>query len=97
MATIDISRTHSLSKDEAKQKAEHLAKGMADKLGLEWKWAGDRIDFEAPSGMAKGAKGKISVGDTTIRVEIDLPLLLRAMKGSVESKVNEKLDKLVAG
>jgi hypothetical protein len=31
-----------------------------------------------------------------VRVEVDLPFLLRAVKGTVESKINEKLDQLIS-
>ncbi len=97
MATIDITRSHNLGMDAAKERAASLADSMKEKLGISWKWDGDRIRFDAPSGMAKGASGLISVAASTVRVEIDLPLLLRAMKGTIESKVNEKLDKSLAG
>ena len=97
MATIDIRREHALSKEEARERAEKMAKGMEEKLGIRWKWAGDNIEFDVPSGAAKGATGKVSVEPKSLRVEIDLPFLLRAMKGTVESKVKERLDKLVAG
>jgi hypothetical protein len=30
-----------------------------------------------------------------VRVQIDLPFLLRVLKGKVESKVNEKLDQVL--
>jgi len=96
MATIDIRRNHNLGIEVAKQKAEELANGMKDKLGIQWTWNGDNIKFDAPSGMAKGAHGTVSCTATSIRVEIDLPFLLRPMKGTVESKVNEKLDKALA-
>ncbi len=96
MATIDIRRSHSLGLESAKQKAESLANGMKDKLGIVWRWEGDKIKFDAPSGMAKGATGQVSVEAASIRVEIDLPFLLRAAKGTVEGKVNEKLDQLMA-
>lgn len=96
MATIDIQRNHNLGLDLAKGKAEEFANGMQEKLGISWKWDGDNIRFHAESGMAKGASGRVTVSATTIRVEIDLPLLLRPMKGMVESKVNEKLNLLVA-
>lgn len=95
MATIDISRNHSLPLDDAKKKAEELAKGMADKFGIEWKWDGNTIRFDAPSGAAKGTKGEVSVSDKTVRVAIDLPFMLRVMKGTIEGKVKEKLDALV--
>jgi putative polyhydroxyalkanoate system protein len=95
MASIDISRDHSLSIDDAKKKAEELAKGMADRFGIEWKWDGNTIRFDAPHGKAKGTKGEVAVTDKTVRVVIDLPFLLRAIKGTIEDKVKEKLDALV--
>ncbi len=94
MATIDVRRTHTLSKDEARKRAEAIAASMQEKLGIEWRWEADRIHFEAPRGAAKGTRGTVSVSDTEVRVEIDLPFLLRVLKGKVESKVNEKLDQL---
>ncbi len=96
MATIDIKRTHTLGLDSAKKKAEDLAGGMKEKLGIEWRWDGDNIKFDAKSGMAKGASGQVTVEATLLRVEIDLPFLLRPMKGAVESKVNEKLDRALS-
>jgi putative polyhydroxyalkanoate system protein len=95
MATIDISRSHSLSTDIAKQRAEELAKGMESKLGIRWRWEGDVIKFDAPSGAAKGATGAVNVTPDKVRVTVDLPFLLRAVKGMVESKINEKLDSLM--
>jgi len=95
MATIDITRAHSLSKDEAKKRAEDLAKSLESKLELKWRWEGDSIRFDAPSGVAKGTKGEVAVSDKDVRVTIDLPFLLKVMKGTVESKVNEKLRALL--
>lgn len=95
MATIDIKRSHSLSLDDAKKKAEDLAKGMADRFGISWKWEGNTIRFDAPSGAAKGTKGEVAVSDKEVRVAIDLPFMLKMMKGTIESKVQEKLDALV--
>jgi putative polyhydroxyalkanoate system protein len=94
MATIELSKNHSLGKDAARKKAEELADKMKEKLGIEWAWAGDAIQFHAPSGAAKGAKGKVDVTDSAIRVEVDLPFMLRPLKGMVESKIKEKLDSL---
>lgn len=97
MATIDIKRNHNLGLESARQKAEELANGMKDKLGIAWRWDGNNIRFDAPSGMAKGATGQVTVEAASIRVEIDLPFMLRPMKGMVESKVKDKLDKAVSG
>lgn len=96
MATIDIKKSHSLSKDTARTRAEDLAKGMQEKMGIQWRWEGDRIKFDAPSGAAKGTTGQVSVSDSDVRVEIDLPFLLRAMKGMIEGRVNDQLNKVLA-
>jgi putative polyhydroxyalkanoate system protein len=92
MATIDVKRAHSLPKDDAKKRAEELAKSMQEKFDLNWKWEGDQIKFDAPKGAAKGTKGQVTVTDKEVRVEIDLPFLLKVMKGTIEDKVNEKLN-----
>lgn len=95
MATVDVRRSHSLPKEEAKKRAEDLARSMQQRFDLDWRWEGDRILFDAPRGAAKGTKGSVTVGDRDVRVEIDLPFLLRMMKGTVEAKVNEKLTQLL--
>jgi putative polyhydroxyalkanoate system protein len=95
MATIDITRKHALSKDEAKKRAEEFAKSMEARFALQWRWVGDAIRFDAPSGAAKGTKGEVAVTEKDVRVQIDLPFLLRAIRGTIESKVNEKLDGFV--
>ncbi|GAC1352798.1 MAG: polyhydroxyalkanoic acid system family protein [Polyangiales bacterium] len=92
MATIEIRKQHTLSKDDARKKAEELADKMKDKLSMEWTWSGDSIVFEAKSGAAKGSKGHVDVSDSEIGVFVDLPFLLRPLKGMVESKIKEKLD-----
>ncbi|MEO7111808.1 MAG: polyhydroxyalkanoic acid system family protein [Polyangiaceae bacterium] len=94
MSTIDISKSHTLSKADARLKAEELARSMEQKIGIEWKWDGDSIAFNAPSGVAKGTKGHVEVTDKTVRVTVELPLMLRVMKGTIESKIHEKLDVL---
>jgi putative polyhydroxyalkanoate system protein len=95
MATIDITRAHKLAKDEAKKRAEDLAKSLETKFNLTWRWDADTIRFDAPSGPAKGTKGEVAVSDRDVRVQIDLPFLLKVLKGTVESKVNEKLTQLL--
>jgi putative polyhydroxyalkanoate system protein len=95
MATIDVRRNHSLPKEEAKRRAEDLAKSMQQKLELDWRWDGDQIVFEAPRGAAKGTKGTVEVTSSQVRVQIELPFLMRVLKGTIEAKVNEKLAQLV--
>jgi putative polyhydroxyalkanoate system protein len=96
MATIDISRNHALSVDTAKSRAEDLARDLEKRMGITWRWEGNNIKFGATSGMAKGVTGSVSVAASQVRVEIDLPFLMRAMKGTLVSKVEEKLNVLTA-
>ena len=77
MATIDVTRPHKLPKDDAKKIAEEFAKGMQERFELEWRWDGDSIRFDAPHGVAKGTKGAVDVTEGSVRVQIDLPFLLR--------------------
>ncbi|MCC6645019.1 MAG: polyhydroxyalkanoic acid system family protein [Polyangiaceae bacterium] len=96
MATIDLRRTHALAPDDARAKAEELARAMEAKLGIVWRWDGDQIvRFDAPSGAAKGSKGQVTLTADSVRVEIDLPFLLRALRGVVEGKVRARLDALL--
>jgi putative polyhydroxyalkanoate system protein len=95
MSTIDVRRAHSLPKEDAKKRAEVLAGSMQQKFELVWHWDGDRIVFDAPHGAAKGTKGSVEVSEKEVRVQIDLPFLLRMLKGTIESKVNDKLNQLL--
>jgi putative polyhydroxyalkanoate system protein len=95
MATIEVSRAHNLSIEDARKRAEELARSLEEKLGLKWSWQGDRLVFSAPSGPARGTQGSVDVGRNEVAVKIDLPFMLRMVKGKVEAKVAEKLDKIL--
>lgn len=96
MATIDIRRPHSLGLETAKSRAEDLAKELAAKLGVRWQWQGDAIEFTGDSGAVKGVKGRVGVSPADVHVAIDLPLLMRAMKGTIAARVESKLDRFVS-
>lgn len=87
MATIDISRNHNLGKEEAKKRANAILERMKGSTGIKGSWSGDRFDITAP------AKGVFTVTDNSVRIEIDLPMLMRPLKGKIESKINEELDR----
>jgi putative polyhydroxyalkanoate system protein len=95
MATIEISRAHGLGLDTAKQRAEQLANDLKERMGIAWRWEGDTIRFNADSGPAKGTTGQVAVAPSQVKIEIDLPFLLKAMKGAIAGKVEEKLGKLL--
>jgi putative polyhydroxyalkanoate system protein len=95
MSTIDVRRAHTLPKEEAQRRAEELAQSMQERFEIEWHWQGDRIVFETPRGVAKGTRGSVDVSEGEVRVQIDLPLILRVLRATVESKVHEKLARVL--
>jgi putative polyhydroxyalkanoate system protein len=70
-----------------------MSGSLEAKYAVKGTWQSDTVMLLAGSGMASGVKGKIVLEPTTVSIDIDLPLLLRAMKGSIESSVARKLDK----
>lgn len=96
MASIDIKKDHQLGLATAKEKVQQVAQRLESKLGIHWTWKGDTVAFQADGGMAKGVKGTIAVTESKVHTQIDLPLLLKAMKGTIEKKVQEELSQLDA-
>lgn len=102
MATVDITKNHTLSLEEAQQRGENFSKNLEKQLNvgkIEWNWEGDgrsKIQFKAVSGMAKGVTGTLTIAPATIRIEVELPGMLKIMaKGLVEQKINENLTELL--
>ena len=90
MATIDVRRKHAIGKDGARAAAETLAERLQEKLSIRYRWEGDDLRFDRT-----GAKGRIAVTDDEVRVEIDLSMMLRPLKGKVLQKVHQYLDELL--
>lgn len=88
MATIDIQRNHNVGKDKAREVAQLVADRLKEKAGISYKWNGDVLEFERT-----GAKGTLKVSDTQVTVAIDLGMMLRPMKGTIESKIAEYFDR----
>lgn len=88
MATIDIQRNHNVGKDKAREIAQMVADRLKEKAGIDYRWNGDVLEFERT-----GAKGTLKVTDTQVVVAIDLGLMLRPMKGTIESKITEYFDR----
>ncbi|MDQ3474959.1 MAG: polyhydroxyalkanoic acid system family protein [Actinomycetota bacterium] len=90
MASVDITRQHDLGVAEAKQRAQPMLDDLKSSFGVSGAWEGDQFVITQP------AKGSLDVTDTTVRVQVDLPLFLRPMKGVVEAKINESLNEALA-
>jgi putative polyhydroxyalkanoate system protein len=92
MATIDIRRAHALATEDARRRVEGLAAAVSAAYQLDWRWRDDQILFEASRGPANGLRGSIDVTEKEIRVQADLPFLLRLARARIDSEINAKLD-----
>ncbi|MBP5072929.1 polyhydroxyalkanoic acid system family protein [Pseudomonas chlororaphis] len=88
MARISVERAHCLGKEAAREKADQLAQKLADQYGLEPQWSGDTLNLKR-----SGVKGAVQVGDDSIRVDVELGLLMSAMSGMIKSEIEKALDK----
>jgi len=88
MATIDIQRNHHVGKEKAREVAQLVADRLKEKAGINCKWNGDTLEFERT-----GAKGTLKVSETQVTLAIDLGMLLRPMKGTIEAKITEYFDR----
>jgi putative polyhydroxyalkanoate system protein len=88
MSRITVERTHSLGLAVAREKAEALAQRLASEYDVKYRWSGDTLEFKRG-----GADGTIAVGDSSVRVELKLGLLLSALGGTIKREIEETLDK----
>ncbi|MGC5699983.1 polyhydroxyalkanoic acid system family protein [Pseudomonas sp. NFXW11] len=91
MARISVERAHGLGKQAAREKADQLAQKLASQYGLEPQWAGDTLNLKR-----SGVKGAVHVGESSIRIDVELGLLMSAMGGTIKSEIEKALDKALA-
>ena len=87
MARITVERSHTLGRAGARAKAEELAERLASEYAVRYGWNGDVLEFKR-----SGADGTIEVGDTNVRVELKLGLMLSALSGTIKREIEKGLD-----
>jgi putative polyhydroxyalkanoate system protein len=87
MATIEVSRQHSLELKNAREAVLAVAARLQDDLKARHHWVGDSLKFECP-----GANGCIDVDKSNVRVSVNLSLLLRPARKRIEQAINNYLD-----
>ena len=101
MALINIKHPHSLQISDARDRSEKLANEVKRQLAafgsaLAWNWENansesNKLKLEATTGLAKGLVGNVEVLADSIVLGVDLPLMLRGMKGAIEKQIREAL------
>ena len=88
MARISVERTHDLGKEAAREKADQLAQKLSEQYGLVPQWSGDTLNLKR-----SGVKGEVHVSEDSIRVDVELGLMMSAMSGMIKSEIEKALDK----
>jgi putative polyhydroxyalkanoate system protein len=91
MASISISRKHSLPHKKAKEVADKIAQDLRQRFELDYEWDGDDVEFERP-----GVAGKMHVAKDKLLLDVKLGFLLTPLKPIIENEINAQLDKLLA-
>ncbi len=89
MPTISIKRRHTLGHAQAKAAADTIARDLNQRFDLAYEWDRDDVSFERP-----GLSGSMHVGESDVRLEVKLSLLLTPLKGPIEREIEKKLDAL---
>ena len=91
MAHISVERAHGLGKEAAREKADKLAQKLSDQYGLEPHWSGDTLNLKR-----SGVKGAVHVSDDSIKVDVELGLMMSAMSSMIKAEIEKALDKALA-
>ena len=91
MATISMKRSHALGAASARERIEALAQKLAERLGGEWRWQGEKAICEA-----KGAKACVAYDAQSISIDVDLPFVMRPMRKVLEAKIEEYFERYFA-
>ena len=90
MPKLTIEQSHKMPADEARKCLDELSRDLSDKYGLSCKWLSDT---EAKVERT-GASGSIRIEPQRVLVNLDLSFALTPLKGKIESKIREELERL---
>ena len=91
MARISVERAHDLGLEVAREKAQKLVRKLADRYGLNPTWVGDTVKLER-----SGVNGEVEVGATSVKIAVELGMLMSAMSGPIKVEIEKALDKALA-
>ncbi len=90
---VTVTIPHKLGKSEARARVASgfdQLKGQLSMLGnFQQQWDQDRLNFSARS-MGQTIRGLIEVGDSDVRIEVELPMLLAGMAETVAGQLRQQ-------
>ncbi|RCU52874.1 MULTISPECIES: polyhydroxyalkanoic acid system family protein [Corallincola] len=92
MAAILLVRAHDLGHDKVRELSEKVADKLAEKYGIEWQWQEELLIFTHDG----GADGHLRPTEHQLEISIKLGFMLSLFKDSIETSINEQLDRLLS-
>ncbi len=91
---IIVTISHRLGRDRAKRRLDHglgriRARLAAFVSSVEYAWTGYRLDFTVTA-LRQTVVGRIDIEEDLARIEIGLPLLLRALASKIIARVRRE-------
>ena len=86
MPSIHIRTEHNLDLTTARDRIEHLAAQLKDRLGVSYSWTGNELHINRT-----GANGTILVQEKAVTADIKLGIMLTSFKGQIERQLKEFL------
>ena len=88
---ITVNVPHKHTRLEARTRIDQGFDKVQEQIGgkgvtVEQTWAGDRMDFVARA-MGQKITGNLLVDDSQVRIDVDLPWMLKALSGTVQEKL----------
>ena len=100
MPRLTLDKTHSLGKEEAVRRLKEKAQSVKETFGsqvsdLHEEWNNSTISFGFKA-MGMKISGTVTADDSVVKMEANLPLTAMMFKGTIEQRIREELDKLLA-
>lgn len=92
--TVSVTIPHRLTKDEARRRIEggfeRVTQQMTGRaVSVDQRWDGDRMDFSAAI-MGQSITGRMTVRESVVDLDIDLPWLLASMANMFKSRLKRE-------
>jgi putative polyhydroxyalkanoate system protein len=91
VSKITIRRSHALSPQKAMTLAKSLAADIEQDYGVRSSWRGDTLHFEG-----SGARGTLHVAADELVLEVQLGLMLFALRNSIAAQIERKFDEVLS-
>lgn len=90
MSDISIRRQHSLTPQKAEGVANSVASELEREYGVRSTWKGDTLHFER-----SGVRGTLRLAPKEMILDVKLGLMLFALRDTIATRVEQKLDQLL--